>query len=86
TLISSISRLQLSLDEMQTRLRHLQTRLDSITYPVLTLPPEITSEIFLLCLPDERTTGVVDPREVPLLLAHVCRAWRQIAISLPALW
>jgi hypothetical protein len=29
---------------------------------------------------------VVNPEEVPLLLMHVCRAWRHIAISTPALW
>ncbi|KAJ7044735.1 hypothetical protein C8F04DRAFT_990434, partial [Mycena alexandri] len=82
----SISRHKLLLDEMQTRLQKLQTRLNSITYPVLTLPPEITSEIFLVCLPDEREYDVVNPREAPLLLTHVCSAWRQIAISLPRLW
>ncbi|KAJ7044738.1 hypothetical protein C8F04DRAFT_595623 [Mycena alexandri] len=68
---------------METRRRALQTRLD---YPVLTLPPEITSEIFLHCLPETRELDVVNPREAPLLLTHVCRAWRQIASSLPALW
>ncbi|KAJ7741039.1 hypothetical protein B0H16DRAFT_1258715, partial [Mycena metata] len=53
---------------------------------LLTLPPEITCEIFLLCLPDKREHDVVNPMEAPLLLTHVCGAWRQMAISFPRLW
>ncbi|KAJ7044750.1 hypothetical protein C8F04DRAFT_941537, partial [Mycena alexandri] len=55
-------------------------------YPVPTLPPEITSEIFLRCLPEMRELNVVNPREAPLLWTHVCSAWRQIACSTPRLW
>ncbi|KAJ7498511.1 hypothetical protein FB451DRAFT_1548365 [Mycena latifolia] len=78
-LILDISHKQLLLDD-------IQRQLDSIVYPVLTLPPEITSEIFVLCLPAERVWDVVNPQEAPLLLMHVCSAWRQIAISTAALW
>ncbi|KAJ7277511.1 hypothetical protein C8J57DRAFT_1007682, partial [Mycena rebaudengoi] len=51
--------------------------------PILTLPPEIGSEIFLQCLP-----GVVYPisSEVPLSLLGICRAWNALALSTPALW
>ncbi|KAJ7682362.1 hypothetical protein DFH06DRAFT_1160904 [Mycena polygramma] len=63
-----------------------QLQLESIVYPVLTLPPEITSEIFIHCLPDRREIDVVNPTEAPLLLTHVCGLWRQIAISTPELW
>ncbi|KAJ7448353.1 hypothetical protein FB451DRAFT_764666 [Mycena latifolia] len=51
--------------------------LDSIIYPVLTLPPEITSEIFL---------QYVRSCSSPLLLASICRAWRAVALSTPGLW
>ncbi|KAJ7724845.1 hypothetical protein B0H16DRAFT_1595355, partial [Mycena metata] len=63
-----------------------QARLDPTRYPVLTLPPEITSEIFLCCLPETREFDVLNPREAPLLLTHICGAWRQIAIATPQLW
>ncbi|KAJ7470991.1 hypothetical protein FB451DRAFT_1252659 [Mycena latifolia] len=53
-------------------------RLDAIIYPVLKLPPEITSEIFLHYA-RAHTRG-------PLGVASVCKAWRAIAISYPALW
>ncbi|KAJ7368766.1 hypothetical protein DFH08DRAFT_832193 [Mycena albidolilacea] len=85
-LYSAISRQERILDDMRSRLQDLQSQLESIAYPILTLPPELVSEIFIHCLPAERFTDVVNPSEAPLLLTHVCRAWRQIAISTPALW
>ncbi|KAJ7098671.1 hypothetical protein B0H15DRAFT_586530 [Mycena belliarum] len=59
------------------------------TYPVLTLPVEITAEIFMQCLPD------IDDRDIytsalktnmPILLMGVCQAWRDVALSTPMLW
>ncbi|KAJ6601608.1 hypothetical protein B0H10DRAFT_1762067, partial [Mycena sp. CBHHK59/15] len=54
-------------------------------YPILTLPNEITSQIFVHCLP---THGRVRPsrQAVPLLLVHICRQWRDIALSTWELW
>ncbi|KAJ7797339.1 hypothetical protein B0H14DRAFT_60023 [Mycena olivaceomarginata] len=83
---SAISRQERILDDMRTRLQNLQNQLDSVAYPVLTLPPEMTSEIFIHCLPSKTYMDVVNTNEAPLLLTHVCRVWRQIAISTPALW
>ncbi|KAJ6466451.1 hypothetical protein C8R45DRAFT_1021783 [Mycena sanguinolenta] len=66
--------------------------LDAIQHPIppaLRLPVEITSEIFLHCLPTsytEREWNTANPREAPTLLLHVCRIWREIAIGTPALW
>ncbi|KAJ7866337.1 hypothetical protein B0H13DRAFT_2670765 [Mycena leptocephala] len=62
-----------------------QERLDSYKYPVLTLPNEIVSEIFMHFLPNHRfppLTGLFSPT----LLTHICRRWREIALSTPALW
>ncbi|KAJ6457004.1 hypothetical protein C8R47DRAFT_916465, partial [Mycena vitilis] len=54
-------------------------------YPVLTLPPEIIAQIFVACLPDH---GRVRPSRdtAPILLAQICRQWRNIAISSSELW
>ncbi|KAJ7280798.1 hypothetical protein C8J57DRAFT_1174426 [Mycena rebaudengoi] len=64
----------------------LQTRLDTYKYPVLTLPTDITSEIFVHFLPPypERppTTGLSSPH----ILGQICRTWREIALSMPRLW
>ncbi|KAJ7906574.1 hypothetical protein B0H13DRAFT_2020452 [Mycena leptocephala] len=55
-------------------------------YPVLTLPNEIISEIFIhflpvypLCPP---STGILSPT----LLTQICRRWREISLATPALW
>ncbi|KAJ7028135.1 hypothetical protein C8F04DRAFT_1120600 [Mycena alexandri] len=61
-------------------------QLDSVVYPVLTLPGEITSEIFLKCGEPEYLAGVPSARAAPLLLLRICRAWTSIALSTPALW
>ncbi|KAJ7167598.1 hypothetical protein C8R46DRAFT_1093542, partial [Mycena filopes] len=71
---------------METRPGDLQTPRLSIVYPILTLPPEITTEIFLCCLPEKRLGDVVNTMEAPLLLLQVCSVWRQIAISTRRLW
>ncbi|KAJ7649531.1 hypothetical protein DFH06DRAFT_1208427 [Mycena polygramma] len=53
--------------------------LKSIVYPILTIPPDITAEIFERCVD---STGI----KQSVVLASVCRAWRQIGLSLGSLW
>ncbi|KAJ7644493.1 hypothetical protein FB45DRAFT_824676, partial [Roridomyces roridus] len=53
--------------------------LDAIVYPVLTLPNEITSEIFVHYVESH-------PNRSPLHLTWVCRSWRAVAISTCRLW
>jgi hypothetical protein len=64
----------------------LQEQLDAYVYPVLILPPEIVSEIFVHFLPaypkPPPKTGLLSPN----ILCQVCRTWREIALSTPALW
>ncbi|KAJ7085005.1 hypothetical protein C8R43DRAFT_1051632 [Mycena crocata] len=62
----------------------LQDSINSFTYPILTLPPEITSEFFVCCLPD--TPTLPDEAIAPMLLTRICRQWRQIALNEPRLW
>ncbi|KAJ6448461.1 hypothetical protein C8R45DRAFT_850281 [Mycena sanguinolenta] len=63
----------------------LEAELGAVVYPVLSLPPEITSRIFVHCLPDG---GVLpwDDHAAPLVLARVCRQWKDIALSTCQLW
>ncbi|KAJ7924453.1 hypothetical protein B0H13DRAFT_1706754, partial [Mycena leptocephala] len=84
---------QLSVDiEMQRELlRQLenskisaQRQLNAIRDPVARLPLEISSEIFLRCLPPFRPTP--GARSLPMLLLNVCSAWTHIALFTPALW
>ncbi|KAJ7078141.1 hypothetical protein B0H15DRAFT_860691 [Mycena belliarum] len=53
--------------------------LAAIVYPVLTLPPEIISEIFLHYVHGR-------PSGHPPRLTRICSSWRAIAISTPGLW
>ncbi|KAF8961889.1 hypothetical protein BDZ97DRAFT_1921004 [Flammula alnicola] len=46
-------------------------------------PPEISSDIFQLCIPHEMSS---DSRRAPVTLSSVCQKWRQIAHTTPQLW
>ncbi|KAJ7261949.1 hypothetical protein C8J57DRAFT_1134179 [Mycena rebaudengoi] len=74
----------LEIGQQEERLRvekkQLLERLKSIVYPILTLPPEITSEIFIHCVRGHNNL------RGPLLVATVCKAWRAIALTTPAIW
>ncbi|KAJ6537995.1 hypothetical protein B0H19DRAFT_877467, partial [Mycena capillaripes] len=54
-------------------------------YPVLTLPFDITSRIFLHCLPSHGRVAP-SPSKAPLLLAQICHHWREVALSTCGLW
>ncbi|KAJ6471660.1 hypothetical protein C8R47DRAFT_1147510 [Mycena vitilis] len=66
-----------------------------MVFPVLTLPAEITAEIFLQYFTRADIGGAnpniphgpgwIAPRG-PLVLAGVCRAWREIALALQPIW
>ncbi|KAF7356101.1 F-box domain-containing protein [Mycena venus] len=63
-----------------------QERLDSYKYPVLTLPNEIVSEIFVHFLPPY---PACPPRRgilSPTVLTQICGKWREIALATPMLW
>ncbi|KAJ7467529.1 hypothetical protein FB451DRAFT_394160 [Mycena latifolia] len=71
------------IDTLTTERQLLQTALDSVVYPVLTLPPEITSNIFLQSIPEDATPS---RHASPLLLTQICHQWRAIALATPGLW
>ncbi|KAJ7453624.1 hypothetical protein B0H11DRAFT_1665734, partial [Mycena galericulata] len=60
-----------------------QRQLNSVRDPVARLPLEISSEIFIQCLPPLPVPGA---HRAPMLLLNVCNAWTGIALSTPALW
>ncbi|KAJ6456438.1 hypothetical protein C8R45DRAFT_1110954 [Mycena sanguinolenta] len=64
----------------------LNNILDGYTYPVLTLPNDITSEIFICFLPIYPAAPPLIGLASPTTLTHVCRHWRAVALATPALW
>ncbi|KAJ7108138.1 hypothetical protein C8R44DRAFT_636666, partial [Mycena epipterygia] len=96
---SSAAALRTALAEIHSQITHhkeyiaalederdqLEVSLQRVAYPVLTLPAEITSQIFVGCLPDHGRVRP-SPKTAPLSLLRVCRAWREIALSTCQLW
>ncbi|KAJ7192009.1 hypothetical protein GGX14DRAFT_578458 [Mycena pura] len=70
---------------LEEKRRAILDCLSGVVYPILTLPPEITSRIFIHCLPDH---GRVRPslRCAPLVLTQICGHWRAVALSTCELW
>ncbi|KAJ7473940.1 hypothetical protein FB451DRAFT_1367009 [Mycena latifolia] len=112
---AEIERLQTRLGELAIARKPVADALGSIVYPILSIPPEITAEIFMEYVaadaqPNDDPWSIGLPEHLltanphfdksdgplltnlhateggPLLLASVCRAWRDIALSLPTLW
>ncbi|KAJ6476243.1 hypothetical protein C8R45DRAFT_1216943, partial [Mycena sanguinolenta] len=65
------------------------TQYTNILAPIRQLPSEIIGEIFLYFTPVMHPyTDLRLPRRVglPWKLAHICRRWRSISLSLSQLW
>ncbi|KAJ7715990.1 hypothetical protein B0H16DRAFT_1741611 [Mycena metata] len=82
---STINEFRKSLEQLEDMERDVTATLAAVKYPVLTLPNEITSRIFVGCLPNDGHV-LPTPSAAPLLLAQICRHWRQVALSTCALW
>ncbi|KAJ7663134.1 hypothetical protein DFH06DRAFT_344885 [Mycena polygramma] len=82
---SEIARHRAYLKALEGKQRELETELAQIVYPVLTLPPEIVTQIFVACLPSHGRVRP-SPHTPPLTLAQICRHWREIALSSSELW
>ncbi|KAJ7807893.1 hypothetical protein B0H13DRAFT_2386137 [Mycena leptocephala] len=83
---AQIRDLELSLAELPAEKTLVQEQLRFSTYPVLTLPNEIVSEIFIhflpLCPLCPPLTGLLSPTT----LTQICRQWREVAQATPELW
>ncbi|KAJ7635278.1 hypothetical protein FB45DRAFT_790842 [Roridomyces roridus] len=80
---SRLSELNILIAALTAERDALQAESDAIVYPVLSLPPEITTEIFQRCV---RHPAVHSPLEAPLLFTQICHQWREIALGSPELW
>ncbi|KAJ7935126.1 hypothetical protein B0H13DRAFT_2472932 [Mycena leptocephala] len=78
--------LERSLSALRNEKVLVQERLDAYKYPVLTLPNEIVSEIFIHFLPVYPLCPPLAGILSPTSLTQICRKWRDIALATPALW
>ncbi|KAJ6512598.1 hypothetical protein C8R45DRAFT_960835 [Mycena sanguinolenta] len=78
--------LQDSLSTLRAEKQLVQRRLDSYKYPVLALPNEMVSEIFVHTLPPYPLCPALLGTDPPTTLTHICRKWREIALATPELW
>ncbi|KAJ7844769.1 hypothetical protein B0H14DRAFT_2358444 [Mycena olivaceomarginata] len=87
-LASEIKRLQAMVGELAEKRGHLNDFIDphvALLSPARRLPQDVMAEIFVAALPLDRN-AIMSSAESPLLLCHVCRTWRAIALSTPRLW
>ncbi|KAF7314646.1 hypothetical protein MKEN_00938400 [Mycena kentingensis (nom. inval.)] len=83
-----MSELQTKLDALQSRCHSLQASIDAhraLASAFRRVPEDILREVFAFCMPDE-PFALIDAKQAPLLLTHICAEWRQLAHSMPALW
>ncbi|KAJ7257086.1 hypothetical protein C8J57DRAFT_1235361 [Mycena rebaudengoi] len=64
----------------------LQSQLDDYKYPILSLPVDITLEIFIHFLPSYPLRSPLTGSLSPEILGQVCREWREVALGTPRLW
>jgi hypothetical protein len=71
-------------DDLKGQRRDLEDVLILATGFPCTVPPEITSLIFLYCA--ENSPNLFLPPTPVLVLSHVCRKWKEIAFATCRLW
>ncbi|KAJ7163419.1 hypothetical protein C8R43DRAFT_946864 [Mycena crocata] len=57
----------------------------ALASPARTLPSEVVAEIFLASVETDGN-AIISAKKPPLLLCHICRAWRNVALSTHRLW
>ncbi|KAF8188297.1 hypothetical protein K438DRAFT_1936394 [Mycena galopus ATCC 62051] len=83
---AEILHLERSLSALRSQRQLVLERLDCYKYPVLTLPNEITAEIFTHFLPLYPICPPLTGLYSPTLFTQICRQWREIALETPILW
>ncbi|KAJ7025377.1 hypothetical protein C8F04DRAFT_1128787 [Mycena alexandri] len=83
---ADIDRQKNILKQLERSKSALQRQLNNIRDPVARLPLELSSEIFLHCLPRAPSLTPQVHTVAPLLLLQICNGWTDIALSTPTLW
>ncbi|KAJ7509529.1 hypothetical protein B0H11DRAFT_1251758 [Mycena galericulata] len=82
-LSAEIARQKELLTDLEKSKSLVQRQLNAVREPMARLPLEISSEIFVRCLPPFPQHGI---QHFPMLFLNICNAWTDIALTIPALW
>ncbi|KAF9266435.1 hypothetical protein L218DRAFT_985579 [Marasmius fiardii PR-910] len=83
-----IDKLRSILEKLEVEKAYLQRYIDeyrTLLSPIRKLPPEILTEIFLLCC-QAPSTFQRPLRAPPMVIAQTCSFWRRLALDTPLLW
>ncbi|KAF7325107.1 F-box domain-containing protein [Mycena kentingensis (nom. inval.)] len=78
-LIADIAELEHKLAVRRARKAVVQSKLDALRYPILSVSNEVTG--LVLC-----KAAAMSPDQWQLVVASVCRQWREVALATPELW
>ncbi|KAJ7073922.1 hypothetical protein C8F01DRAFT_1242213 [Mycena amicta] len=81
-----IQRFETHLAALRLERTKIRERLEDYSYPVMTLPNEIVTEIFVHYLPSYPEFPPLIGPGSPTYLLGICRLWRSIALHSPRLW
>ncbi|KAK7048940.1 hypothetical protein R3P38DRAFT_3620455 [Favolaschia claudopus] len=82
---ASIEAQKSALQDLELQRNNALYQLNSKLDPMARLPLEIVSIVFAYCLPDS-APPTPNPGMAPILLVHICRLWRNVALATPTLW
>ncbi|KAJ7152572.1 hypothetical protein C8R46DRAFT_1121554 [Mycena filopes] len=83
---AELAALRARVEELAVARKPIVDALNSIVYPILTIPVEITAEIFLRCrLGGDFCRSARESLRSPCL-ASVCKQWRAVALDLQPIW
>ncbi|KAJ7165847.1 hypothetical protein C8R46DRAFT_1192382 [Mycena filopes] len=91
TLRDRLVQIEAQLVLLEAERQNIRRKLGSLRYPVLTLPFDIVSEIFVHSAPafqdaEAITVSWSDERPTAVNLTQICRTWRHVALNTPKLW
>lgn len=78
--IAAVSKLELKVALLQTRLRNYVAEIKGALTAAAALPTELLCEIFILVADSDESS------RARIALSHVSRRWRNIAVAVPELW
>ncbi|KAG2141948.1 hypothetical protein DEU56DRAFT_271848 [Suillus clintonianus] len=85
TVMGNIENLHKQLVEQKNKIIQSMTFYKGLVSSLWRLPTEILSQIFHLCLPEDKYLSPAS-KQAPMLLTTICRPWREVAMGTPSLW